>query len=276
MIICNELIVLNFPKTGSTFVSTVVKDIYKKRYPRSIFRKVGFKLNIYKYPLKEFRLPNFQTPEPYLRKKLRNHGAYCQIPKEFLDADRKIISVVRNPYTRFLSLYQFRSWERYPPLEGKQLNEHFPNFPDLDLNEYIEMQNFINRESFDNKMKIGNQTIQFIRLFFKDPEKVLKQLDEDYVSSNTLFLKDMADIELLKTENLNEDLGNFLSNNNFTEKEVLFAKNYKKVNITKSNGHVKKENIWTKEALDHVKNTEWFLFKMLNILGIKYEIPIVI
>jgi len=271
MIICDEIIVLNFPKTGSTFVSKVIKDIYNLRYPRNIFRKIGYKFHLITPHLVELRLPNYQSPAPFLRNNLRNHGAFCQIPKKYLG--KKIVSVVRNPYARFLSIYQFKSWERYPPLEKSIIDENLPNFPILSLNDYVQMQKIINKDCFDNNLNIGSQTIQFIRLFFKNPDEVFNKIDLKYVSSDTVFLEDMADIELLRTESLNNDLSNFLSKNNFSVTEVAFAKNYKKVNVTNLNSGVKAEILWTREAIDYIEKSEWFLFKMLKVLGIEYNKP---
>lgn len=268
MLITKNFILLNLPKTGSSFVRAVIKEIYKKKYSYKLSLFLS-KLKIIEKPVIELMLPNFQSPIKLWSYNIGQHGAYCQIPKKYLD--KEVVSVIRNPYSKFISGYEYGWWKKYPPIEKAIIEERFLNFPDLDLNEYVEMQKMVNSKT--NSFFLGAQIIQFIKMFFKDPDNVLFNLNKEYINSSNLFKADIARITFLRQEFLNEDLGNFLLKKRFSNEEVLFAKNYKKVNETVSENQYSRENIWTQEAIDYVNDSERFLFIILKELGFKYECP---
>lgn len=268
MIICKEFIVLNLPKTGSTFVRKVIKEIYDQRYSRQYLSKIGIKFKLINPPLIELILPNFQSPNPYQREIRSQHGSYCQIPKEFLN--KKVVTVIRSPFERLLSGYEYKWWEKKPPIERKYIDEFFPSFPHLNLNEYISLKKLSVEDN--NPADLGTQSIQFIRMFFKNPEDVLTHITKDYIESEDAFKKDIGDITFLRQENLNEELSTFLYQQGFSKKEAEFAKNYGKVNVTKPTGTARK-NLWTKEAVEYVTENERFLLKMLKNMGFEYKVP---
>jgi len=266
MIICNDFVMLNYPKTGSSFVRKVIKDIFKRRSSDNLLKKLAYEINISR-PYKELILPNFQDPNPRIRHLVGQHGAYCQVPKEYID--RTIVSVIRNPYERFLSGYLYRWWADNPSLSQDELDEHFPNFPNLNLDDYIKYQQL---SSEDSELDLGSQTIQFIRMFFKDPKRVLYNITEDYIKSDSAYQQDMPKILFLKQENLNNELSNFLSTKEFSREEVEFAKNYEKTNVTKDRGQ-DKNSIWTKEAIEHLERSEQLLFTILKNIGYDCKRP---
>lgn len=187
MIISNDFVLLNLPKTGSTYVRKVLKKIYNKR----------------------------------VRKKLNPHGIYDQIPLKH--KNKKIVSVVRNPYERLLSGFEFGFWQENPAIEQIEIDKHFPNFPDLDINEYIDYLILVSELSYVEKpenLKIGPMSLQFIYFFFKNPTEVISNLNEDYIKSESEFLKEIAPIEFLKQETLNQDLHDFLLDNKFSKNEA--------------------------------------------------------
>lgn len=267
MIICNEFIVLNLPKTGSTFVRKVINEIYVKRMSSNVTDKICYALNLKTKPFKELLLPNIKVPG-----KPDQHGTYSQIPPKYLN--RKVISVVRNPYDRFLSAYEFKNWARVPSLSKDVLLKHFPHFPDLTLDDYVELNKLDAqvRLKSKNKINLGNQTVQFIQMFFKEPEKVLSKITEEYIDSDIAYIKDMGNVHFLTQENLNDQLSTFLEKNGFSEEEVAFARNYDRVNTTKPL-FKDRDNLWTEKALNYVEENERFIFKILNDKGITYERP---
>ena len=70
---------------------------------------------------------------------------------------------------------------------------------------------------------------------------------------------------------MNDELTQFLRDNNYTNEDVKVIEKSKRVNET--NYQDVKSNIWTKNALDFVENQEKFVFKVLSDLGIHYSKP---
>lgn len=123
VIVTESFVMLNLPKTGSTFARKVIKDLYASA-PRSWFKRT--------YCL-DLILPNIRhAGEP------DQHGCYCQIPRQY--RKREIVSILRSPYERFLSAFEFRHWAYHPPRPAEVIRECFPTFPNLKLDEYIDFQ----------------------------------------------------------------------------------------------------------------------------------------
>jgi len=234
VLITNHFVVLNFPKTGSTFVREVIKEIYNQRLNKKLIDRFLIKLKIKDRELiEELLLPNYGIANNKDRKS--QHGAYFQIPE--IHRNKKIISILRNPYSRFESQYKFKAWARNVILDATDLNK-FPQFPDLTIEDYFEYQICI----ADNQKKIfgipkglniGSQTIRFIYMFFKNPLEIFPKLTAEYFEKRN-YLQDIAEIEFLKQETLNDELALFLSKYDFSNDELNFVRNYKKVNVTDS------------------------------------------
>ena len=272
MIITDSFIVLNYPKTGSTFVRTVLKNIHLNRL--SWLKRIAVKLKLSKLPIQELLLPNVKMPN----RNKDQHGCYAQIPKNFLD--REVVSVIRNPYSRFLSTYEFKSWARYLVADKNTLVEKFPSFPELTIDEYCDLQDYsakVRAEKSDilnkdiSRLEIGSQTILFIQMFFKDPKAVMEKISDDYFNSGE-YNNDIGEIQFLRQEHLKEDLVNYLRNFDYTEEEITLVENFKRINVTKSDKS-KRPNIWTQKAIDHVLSRERHLFKIFEDLGYNYDQP---
>lgn len=264
MIITKSLVILNLPKTGSSFVRKVLKDIFLKRRNKNILTRA-----LHKFGLKSIGFKEIMTEHPTVPNYKDQHGCFDQIPSE--DKNKKILSVVRNPYSRLESVYKFKWWAKNPPLHQDELYTHFPNFPDLTLEQYLKMQMLVNdkmkeRYNILKDLKIGNQSIQFIRFFFKDHKRVLAQLNNEYITNGT-YKNDMCNVALISNENLNEELVSFLSKNGFPKEELVFILNHERVNVTKSNF---KESLISKELISFVNENEWILIKILSDLGFNY------
>lgn len=266
MIITKNLVILNLPKTGSSFVRKVVKDIYFNRRNKNILTRI-----LYKFRLKSIGFKEILAEHTYIPNYKDQHGCYDQIPDK--DKNKKILSVVRNPFLRLESVYKYNWWAKNPPLEKDELYTHFPEFPNLSFERYLNLQLLVNENTKEKynipkNVKIGNQSIQFIRFFFKDHKRVLAQLNNEYIF-NGLYKDDMCNVTLLRNENLNEELVSFLSKNGFPKNELNFILNHKKVNVTKSDVS---ETFINKKLKLFVNENEWILIKILSDLGFDYNI----
>ena len=264
MIITKKLVFINFPKTGSSFVRSVIKKIYESRNSKHTvsrcLRKIGFSKATYE----ELLMPHINVPEYK-----DQHGTYEQIPIKH--KKKKIVSVVRNPYDRFLSLYKFRWWVKNPLLTQETLEQFSPNFPNLTIDEFVEYDKqltdkFKKEYNISSEINIGGQTIEFIEMFFKNPTTVLENITNTYLKDES-YLQDLVKIQFLTQENLNADLADLLENNGYPKHEVSFAKQYSKVNVTQSSTPSIQ---LTENAIKYVKSTESVLFNILNKQGIKY------
>lgn len=265
MIITNNSVILNLPKTGSSFVRKVVKDIFLKRRDKNIFTRALYKLGFKSIGFKEI-----MTEHPTVPNYKDQHGCYDQIPDK--DKNKRILSVVRDPYSRLESIYKFKWWAKNPPLEQEELYAHFPNFPDLTLEQYLKLQMLVNEKmkekyNIHKGVKIGNQSIQFIRFFFKNHKSVLARLNNEYIVNGS-YKDDMCNVTLISNENLNKELVSFLSKNGFHKEELNFILNHKKVNVTKSD---MAQNLINKELIAFVNENEWILIKILSDIGFDYK-----
>ena len=252
VIITKDFVILNLPKTGSSFVREVIISIYNKRGATS-------------EEFMELMTPN--TKIPTLKDQ---HGCYDLIPRKY--QGRKIISVIRDPYLRLKSLYRYGWWKEHPYVDKMLIETHLPNFPNLSFDKFLEMEKLVNDKLKNDyeipySLEIGNQTIQFIRFFFRNHRKVLSSLTLDYFLSGE-YKNDICDVSFLRNENLNLELFKFLSNNGFSNEEAEFALNHEKVNVTKS---LLNENIDDRVLIEHINTTEWILFEILLYLGIDYR-----
>lgn len=256
MLITDKFVVLNMPKTGSTFVRTVIKDIYRQRAERGGRDEFA-----------ELILPNINAPKvPH-----NQHGAYCQIPPAA--RNKTVVTVTRNPYERFLSHYEFRWWAKLHSLSRETLDRHFPHFPNLNLDEYVAFLELSDQNALpNNPWKIGNQTIRFIRMYFENPAVTLQSLSPDYFKDTSRFMRELEGIVFLRNENLNEELAAFLARMGFSQAEVEFCRSHQRVNVTER-PKVERSQVWTPRALNYVEHHERFLFQMLSAVGITYKKP---
>ncbi|MDG5492248.1 sulfotransferase family 2 domain-containing protein [Psychroserpens sp. SPM9] len=272
MIITKDFVVLNLPKTGSTFTRNVLKTLYKVD-KRSIFEKALYKFHIVTPKFQELILPNIKMPN----RRPDQHGTYSQIPQQYLN--RVIVSTIRDPYSRFLSTYKFKAWANPNQLEVPKsiLDVHFPSFPDLNMDDYVDLNKHAEKIRINtidealNNLDIGTQTIQFVQMFFKDPKVALSKLNDDYINSGA-FKADMGEMKFLRQEHLNDDLIQFLLNHGFDKSDIDFINHKKKLNITDYNvDDVNK--LWTQKGIDYVSYRERYLLQMLNHFGVTYKAP---
>ncbi len=228
MVITDQFVMLNLPKTGSSFARKALKKVHHyDTLPNKILRK----LSLAGSSMIELSHPSLDRQFP---EDLRDqHGTYRQIPEEH--RHKTVVSVIRNPVDRYVSAYLFGWWKINLHTTEKRLRQAFPHFPELSFREYYEMINLFGRENrlrgMSPRIDLGFYTIQFIQFFFREPERTLGLIDDDYIKQKR-YLDDMAEVVFLHQENLNSELYDFLRSLGYPERDIGFIRNAERVNVT--------------------------------------------
>lgn len=263
MIITDSFVMINYPKTGSAFARKMLQQVHHGKN-ETILEKVSYRLGIKKRPL------FLVHEEPNIREVtkrtgiLDEHGVYIQIPKEH--AHKKAISIKRNIYERYISLYEFRDWERAPWVDKEELLKKYPNYPDITFEEFMEL--LFNNNPFqqlpevNNKLMVGPATAQFILFFFKEPFKILNKIDSSYISSGQ-YKNDMANVHFLDQKDLNVELYNFLRSQGYPKRRIDFIIEAKKINNSTPKGKTVRD-YFTGDLLNLVNEKDNLLFNIFN------------
>jgi hypothetical protein len=242
LIVTDQFVFLHYPKTGGLFVAEVLKKLHTKT--------------------EELMLPNVKRIHGA---SVRNqHGTYEQIPQEH--RGKPLIACIRNPFDRYVSTYEYRRWLNRTPAELIKIKARFPAYPDLDFSQYLEFINIfdIENRTYGDRLKVdvGVITYSFIQFFFKDPERIILNLNEAYINSDA-YKMDIPEIVFLHTENLNRELYEALVKFGHDKKDVSFVLEEKKVNVT-SNRKPDKDwkDYYSEELLDYVRFKERFILRL--------------
>ncbi|MEJ2707865.1 MAG: sulfotransferase family 2 domain-containing protein [Anaerolineales bacterium] len=228
MIITDRFVLLNFPKTGSSFVRSTLKTLHKKNL--SVPERILSGLHLSDSPdFSELMMPALDVKSLY--GELNQHGTYQQIPAEH--KHKVIVSVTRNPFDRYVSAYLYGWWADHPPGPIEKVKAAFPDYPDLSFEEYYEMYHIFGREDrlmgIEPGIDLGVHTIHFIRFFFREPDRVLSTITDSYIEQK-LYRRDMPAIHFLHQENLNEELHDFLLDMGYAADDIEFIKHAQRVN----------------------------------------------
>ena len=255
---------LNFPKTGSTFARKVIKEIYKNKQLKMNQDKRADSNKIF---IKELFLPNLRVKG--CDYKVDHHGIYAQIPEQHLNKD--VYSIVRNPYSRFISMFEFREWVKNPQIPNELFKELYSNHQNMDIDDYIDLVKLSikYRLGFEiPHVHIGIQSVQFIQTFFKSPLKILSRITDKYIDSNDIF-EDLANINFLRQENLRNDLKVTLKKYGFSSAELNVIDITKDSNVT-PNKSTNRNKFRTNKFLNYIEHYERLIFRILKNKNIYY------
>jgi len=159
MLITEDFVLLNFPKTGTTFTRKIIKQVYKDK-------------------CEEVLLPYFYNN--LATGEMHPHASYARIPAEH--RGKTILSIVRNPFDRYVSMFFFKQWLREPSASKEILEEIYPNFPKIEFVDFLDMfDRFQKRNVFarnnvtsNTDTDIGCQTVQFVAFHSINPQGLLR------------------------------------------------------------------------------------------------------
>ncbi len=260
MILTDNFVYIHEPKTGGTFVTSVLLRLHDVEWTRwthltTIVRK------------RVVRRTKYGT----LIIDNNKHGTSGEIPATH--HDKPVLASVRNPYDLYVSQYEFGWWKRrefgkyYAAVDD--IKRRFPRFPELSFAEYVTLNNEAFR-SFtpagkNEKDAFGWQTEQFFKYYFRDPAQAFAkaQADEDYITSGE-YRADMFDVHFIRTDNLNRGLHAFLSKMSYELNDIEFIFSTSKI-LPQGKGRTseqKWERYYTPELKSEIRHKERLIFKL--------------
>jgi hypothetical protein len=222
MIVTEKFIFIHLPKTGGTFVETCLQEVYQKRY-KSWFGKWSkwTGKSIHKRVVCDEKM--FEGNIMY--------GQHQGVEQINFKTELPIVSILREPYDWYASLYNFAWWKRNLHSKAHQYaGKNIASYPELNFTECIEFYGLCGEytSGFTVDYKIGYYSWYFISLYFKNPISVLKKINKDYILSNE-YLKDMHDVKFIWQGDLNLELFQMLNNFDYSNDEIDFVKDRKRV-----------------------------------------------
>jgi hypothetical protein len=249
MIIAERFVMLNLPKTGSSFARKMIKELLE---PNGLQRLLGRKP-----PMEELLMIPFRF-KPSRHQYPSQHAVWSQIPAEH--RNKPVVSIVRDPIDRLVSAYEFRHWERHPPLAPDEMRSSFPGFPDLSFEEFLRMSYDLQLpRSLPEGMRteVGPLTVQYIRFFARDPLRTMLSL-HDGMDLAAVREEHFAPVHYLHMENLREELIAFLISVGYSERQVSFIRERQRVNTTKRS----QKTYFTPALTARVLHMERFLYQL--------------
>jgi len=225
MLVADSFVVINYPKTGTSFLRKVLKRIHG--IPDNRVYRLLSRWGIARPPIREYLFPKLYGDYPTSYRD--QHGVYRQIPDRH--RDKPVVSIVRNPLEKYLSSYVYGWWKNHPPFPLEQVERQWPNFPDLTFPEFHDL---IHHEQVDeDKLNVpgasslGSYTRMFIVFFAKDPDAACR-----HVLSGGSLADVLPAIRFLRQEHLRDDLADFLRENGYSEQQFGSIYDLKDQNVS--------------------------------------------
>lgn len=265
MIITNDFVFIHFPKNAGSFVTDCLTRIYDKRVEKSGQKKVtdNFYYLFDREKTNYSKLYKSENLEYTGEKRVSKHQGCDEIPEKH--KNKPIISTIRNPFDRYVSLYHYGWWQKHPIIDEETLYSDFPNFPDLTFKEFLDLSFNYNIELIKKKnnieLDIGAYSLYYIKLFCKNYMDVLSSIDD----LDELTEKDFYSVKFFEKENLNKKLFNYLHGLGWPKKEINFILSQTKVNKSRESHSYK--SYYDKEDIELIKEKDRLIFKLFP----KYE-----
>lgn len=267
MVITPHFVMINFPKTGSTFARTVIRQAYERREGR-LDRRLLRKLRLRAWPIEE---PEHFNP---IRGYLDQHGRVEQIPKR--DRHKPIVSLARDPIERILSSYNHylkTPHDQYLTCMNIVARHFAPDFPMVSLQEYCEFWKVWNSYWIDAQdLGIGPVTVEFLNFFSTDPNQAFRHLREHGDDIDGLLQYLPKRLTLLRNESLNQDIKGLLLRFGFREEEVAFIEVHPKIfpeGVGRFKGDITAHDI-DHDLLNKLLDEESILYRIYERYGISY------
>ena len=261
MIFTDRFVYVHEPKTGGTFVTSMLFRLYGLRWTRWTHIRNAVVGEVRR------RHPRYGA----LVHNSNKHGGCNEIPPS--QRGKKILATVRNPFDLYVSQYEFGWWKRSEFLKYYEAVPNFrrdyPNFPDLDFAEYVRLSNaalrsLANGNKHDINYGPGLITEQFLKFYFRNPRAAYTKLSGGAYGSIGADVPDMHDLHFIRTDDLNRGLHDFLAQNNYRDDDISFILGEGKI-LPRGKGRgaeQKWERYYTPSLKETVRRKEEFIFKL--------------
>jgi hypothetical protein len=248
VILARKFVFIHLPKTGGTFVTDVLKRVLRPPRKGNFLERLGRRFG-----------------EPVMADVLK-HGTLRDVPESH--RDRPVLSVIRNPYDRLVSIYHFDWWKTTPPpwVDFRELKRRHPAWPEVPFEEFVEGFQLFRKLKAPNlppEKQPGTMSEQFVRYYFRDPEGGFPRIDDAYIAARG-WEKDMFPVKFLRMERLNDDLHDALLAMGHPAEELAFIPCLGRIVPPKSKRGkgARWEDAYTPELKAKVRERERLLFAM--------------
>jgi hypothetical protein len=253
MIITDKFVMLAFPKTGTTYTTTVLRRIHARRSWRGWLWPVAWQKKDFPRPCyREHRVLRPAAP-PYHKARMSRHGTWRDIPEE--DRGKPVVSICRDPFTRYTSAYLFQTRMRKHLRTFTDLDvlcATYPGYPDISFRDYYDLLHRFEVPAVLGDVKpampLGSQSVTFIRFYFRDPKAVFRKMSRAYIDDKA-YLDDMVNVRFLRQENLREEFTVFLGEAGYSERECRMARELKQKNVARRSSQESKLSHFYDDAL---------------------------
>ena len=234
MILTDRFVVLNFPRTGSTFVRAVLRRIYGRRLDAVRLRDW---LPWHAPRFLELDLPIDRTWKAERMGRRSQHGRWGQIPESHRHLP--VVSVVRHPLDHAVSHFLHHDWWRVPPAGESELRRRFSGWPRLSFAEYLDFEHEFALPDVLKGVRpaadIGCLTAHFLRFYSRDPDGALARLTDERIESGEITAL-LPPVHWLRHEFLAEDLAGFLKEVGLPSRAVAAVYRHPRVNVSRERG----------------------------------------
>ncbi len=257
MLFTDRFVYVHEPKTGGTFVTSVLFRLYGLRWTRWAHARNALFGEVRR------RHPRYGA----LVHNSNKHGGCNEIPTP--QRGKRILATVRNPFDLYVSQYEFGWWRRpefmrfYEALP--RFRDDYPSFPDISFADYVELSNAALRPlSTDGDEGPGLVTQQFIKFYFRDPRAAYERLRAGAYARPEDAAGDMHDLRFVRTDQLNRGLYDFLVAEYYDPADVSFVLGEGKI-LPRGRGRgeaQKWQQYYSPELRAWVREREDFLFRL--------------
>lgn len=262
MNITDHFVFVHMPKTGGSFVSAVLRELYGIGWLHNVLLRQELLLVI-KYKL--LKLINGGKVE---YQEFNKHGTCRDISAEFTHLP--ILSCIRNPLDWYVSNYKYAWWKSHPQDYPGLQNDS--RWPDLSFTDYLKLSHTTWTELLNPRIEInpslGRLTILFINYYCRHPNDIVTlQTDEDLFSA---IQSDMFPVTFLNTANLNKELYYFLLKiGAYATEQIAFILEKEKIS---PRNHRQRHETWpsfySAEEKEEIQYRDRFLFRLFPYMAL--------
>lgn len=259
MIFTDKFVYVHEPKTGGTFVTSVLFRLYGLEWNRLTHLR-----NIVRGEIRR------EGKYGALIHNTNKHGFCRNIPAAH--KDKTVLATVRNPFDLYVSQYEFGWWKRREFLKYYRavpdFERAYARFPDLDFADYVRLVNaafpVFTNGSLAADDSAGLLTEQFFKYYFRRPEEAFARLDDEQYVAAQEYTADMFRLHFIRTDQLNRGLYDFLSQMGYEHDDISFILDAGKI-LPQGKGRSASqawERYYTPELKELVRRKERFLFRL--------------